>query len=261
MVTQPLFGKCNAKLIKKGDNKFVAAIKSLQCSPRADGSDYDKLEDKTKKRKDVGKNNDSFSTKINNSPHSQQQEEHDYQKRSISNNLDLETILCRFSNLDQKTVSAQRVCNDLEIFTNDADDSLDDRVRNNNEQCDDNVDHLRNITRSSLDKIKESSHSQDMSKIGSSPLFSDNNDADGFPPTPRSKQKPLIQTEFSYFSNDSNDTPITCNKSLVSTPNNEHLYLRRKDEKDDGDDNEIFCKPPKELLHRSLSLGDAISPT
>jgi len=244
---QPLFGKCNTKLIKKGGEKVVAAMKSLQCSPRAGGKDYEKLE--TKERKNIVKDNAFSSTKSNENPHGQQQEEYNDQKPVFVANVDrfesMRDILDILDNLGEKNVPTQRICNDLEIFTNVTDDSLDDdRGRNNNEQHDDQyddiVDNLRNITRPSLDR--------------------DHNVDDGFSSPPRSNQKLLTQTELNYFSNNSNDTPVTCNKSLAMTPNNEHLYLSRKDEKNDGDDNDTFGKPPKELLHHSLSLGDAISP-
>jgi hypothetical protein len=303
------------KLIKKGSSKIVAAIKSLQCSPRVDASDYGKLKE-TKKNKGSSSNNnnnDNDNNILQSSNHhledcssksiktdgrhnlyqQPQQSSHEepvfvanfdnfanfelmqdqllvFEKGYVvSNNLELENILV---NIDANDT--------LQIFTtdtNDTEDTIDindeniiteNGQKNEEYDADDNqiIDDLRN-TISGL-----SQNETVTAKIYSSAEVSGRNEADGSTPTSTSssssssssKPKRLIQNEFSQFSNDSNDTPVTCNKSLILTPNNkERLRYGRKEEQQDSgdDDNDFWCRPPKEVLHTSLSLGDAISPT
>mmetsp|Transcript_13717 Transcript_13717/g.32130 ORF Transcript_13717/g.32130 Transcript_13717/m.32130 type:complete len:542 (+) Transcript_13717:136-1761(+) len=247
---EPHVGKCNSRFIRKGGNKFVAAIKSLQCSPRVDKSDYCKLEQ-------MGK------PSTNN-----QQQHHRFQRRqlsdeqpaffadfenfepmrgdlpSVSKKLELNRVLEKIDNFDGKIIipADSEDSNELEIFTCDTDDTMenDESLRKSTEKDDDDdIECLRTTSGLKLDSTVT------FTKAG---VW-----------TP-SQEKPLIENEFSQFSIDSNDTPVTCNKSIILTPKHEGFNHSRNDEQQSGND-DFDWKPPKELLHRSLSLGDSLSPT
>ena len=304
------------KLIKKGGSKIVAAIKSLQCSPRVDASDYGKLKEKKKNKgssnnNNNGNNNESIATDVRHNLSQQPQESTTskqeelifvanfdnfanfesvqdqlpvVEKDSVSNHSELEDVL---ENIDASDI--------LQIFTtntNDTEDTIDnnDESRRKNGQknekyaaaaaTDDDDDDDNQIIHDLRNTISGLSQNETdfMAKTYSSAEVSGCNvnvKADGSTPTSRSsspsssKPKRMIQNEFSQYSNDSNDTPVTCNKSLILTPknnndNNERLHYGRKEEQQQNsgdDDNDFWCLPPKEVLHTSLSLGDAISPT
>ena len=291
------------KLIKKGGSKIVAAIKSLQCSPRVDASDYGKLKEKKKNKGSSNKNNNGngsnnelIATDVRHNLSQQPQQEvpvfvADFdnfanfesvqdqrpvvEKDSVSNHSELENVL---ENIDASDI--------LQIFTTDTNDTEDTTDNNDesrrkngqkNEEYDAAADDDNQIIHDLRNTISGLSQNETdfMGKTYSSAEVSGCNvnvKADGSTPSSRSsspsslKPKRLIQNEFSQYSNDSNDTPLTCNKSLILTPknNNERLHYGRKEEEqeDSGDnDNEFWCLPPKEVFHTSLSLGDAISPT
>lgn len=254
--------KRNPGFIKKGSTKFVAAIKSLHCSPRVEEpGDYGKLQENRKAKgsshhalddsPEQQHNNileepifvanfDNFDSMQNNPSHGV------VEQGSISKNLELEKVLVKLDSrsFDTGAQSVNDHENDLEIFTTDTDETnstIDNgrEIAENEKEYDDDIkiyDHdiidLRNISRR-------------MSQI--SPPSS---------PTPSS----LIKNEFSQYSNDSNDTPVTCNKSLILTPKMDHLHYLRDEERME-DENDFGCLPPKEVLHHNLSLGDSLSPT
>jgi len=277
----PRIGKLNTRLVKRSSNKFVAAIKSLQCSPRVDASDYSALEETKNKCSSSSSSNinqPSSQTNSINSRHNQyhqQQQQIGHQQKdlfanfanfesiknelpiddkvSILKNLELEKVLEKLDNMDPNSMPRRSVIPNFEIYSNDTEDTEDsidndECVRENGEnkeECDD-IEDLRDV--SGL-------------KLGYSAHVSGCSEANGLAVTSSSKPKLLIQNEFSQFSNDSNDTPVTCNKSVILTPNNDRLQYSRNEEQYSGDSIEFYCKPSKEILHRSLSLGDSLSPT
>ena len=77
-------------------------------------------------------------------------------------------------------------------------------------------------------------------------------------PEPFSPSNQQQQRILSTSEDVSNDTPTTCNRSLL-TPTK--TPQQQKQRRDDGDNNTTTDgRPPKHILHQSLSLGDALSP-
>ena len=269
----PNSSKKNPGLLK---GKFKAAIKSLQCSPRVEGDSHGKQKGKHNNHK---KNNTMLppvSTTTTTEPlnYSPQQQpvfianfdEFETMNQiantpvhvetgSVSSALELEKVLDRLDSRDASKNDDIILNHDnLEIFTNNTNDT-DDTYDNNND-----------------DEDKKSDVIQDLWNVSDPPLqFDDQNEQDNLNPTqinasafPLSEwesppsPKPLIHKELSQYSQDSNDTPRTCNKSLILTPKNqERLSIESSSENNE----DLFGKPPKELFHRSLSLGDSLSPT
>jgi len=264
--------KKNQGLLK---GKFKAAIKSLQCSPRVEGDSHGKQKGKHNNHK---KNNnmlpptsmtieplndipqqpvfianfDEFETmnKIANAPVH-------VETGSVSSALELEKVLNRLDSRDASKNDIILNHDNLEIFTNNTNDTDDTHDNNNN---------------NNNDEDKKSDVIQDLWNVSDPPLqFDDQNEQDHVNPTqinanafPLSEwesppsPKPLIHKEHSHYSQDSNDTPRTCNKSLILTPKNQE---RPSIESSSENNEDLFGKPPKELFHRSLSLGDSLSPT
>ena len=259
--------KRNEGLLKKSSHKFVSAIKSLQCSPRVEG-DYGKLEEKKKTNENNNENNNSSML-----PQRVQEQQRDPQSvfianfdefqskndsssplietGSVSKNLDLEKVLVRLDSIDTGNNSVT-VHEALEIFTNGTDETNDtnDGNENENDRKSDVIQDLWNLSGLEQRQI-------DPTQVSSSAFPLSEWDE------PKSPKQAPIQHEFSQYSNDSNDTPVTCNKSLILTPNNnnnERLCLRT-DQAVTSSSDDFYAKPPKELFHRSLSLGDSLSPT
>ena len=187
--------KRSGGLLKKSGQKFVAAVKSLQCSPRVDANGKEK-----RKNLNTNKNNKSS-----------------VPPEPVEQNDDTEpTFVANF------------------------------------EEFQPHNDHSATVesgTASSDLPPKPPQHQNDPSQVSSSAFpLSDWEE-------PKSPTGSLIQ--HSYYSNDSNDTPLTCNRSLISTPKNE----RTDETAETSAEDDLNAKPPKELFHHSLSLGDSLTPT
>jgi hypothetical protein len=277
-------GKRNAGRIKRGSDKFVAAIKSLQCSPRVvdDTGGYGKLKGgKTKSSSSNQTSNDSndnasqssntdsnfFVANFDDLESMQDDKPNVVGKGSVSSNLELEKVLERLDSLNPGSTGPQHnpAVDDLEIFTSGTDDTAENVGSTNKhgeakeEQHDDDIEDLRQLSGLSSSRTEESSFWRGNGAPTLATPIPGCGHVVGFPSTPT--QKPLILNEFSPYSNDSNDTPVTCNKSLILTPNNERRHSGQNQEQDCGDEIDLYSKPPKEILHRSLSLGDSLSPT
>ena len=255
--------KRNGGLLKKSGHKFVAAIKSLQCSPRVEG-EYGKLEEQKKKpNSKKHKNNEvppHSSQEQNDNPQPifianfdgfQQQEDKSppVETRSVSKNLELEKVLVRLDSMEFESNSVPATHNnDLEIFTNNTDETNDTIDTTENDRKSDIVQDLWNL---SGRPPQQPQHQIDATKVSSG----------AFPLSeweePTTPTRSIIQQEFSHYSNDSNDTPLTCNKSLIMTPKNERPNIAAETNTED----DFYAKPPKELFHHSLALGDSLTPT
>ncbi len=264
-------------LLKKGGHKFVAAIKSLQCSPRVEGETYGKLESrKSDKKKNLLPPPIDPTQQSHSKPvlfianfddfESTNQNHYAMETGSVSKSLELEKVLVRLDSRDLESNhndhSGVGVDDSLEIFTN-----------NTNETDESNPN----------EQDKKSDVIQDLWNVSDPPLQMEDNDeqpaaptevsASAFPlsewETPPSPE-PFLQNALRQHSQDSNDTPRTCNKSLILTPKHQARLSFGTDnaENDDSYPNnnnnnkeDLFGKPPKELFHHSLSLGDSLSPT
>ncbi len=190
--------KRSGGLLKKSGRKFVAAIKSLQCSPRVDANGKEKRK----------KANNAKNSKNSVSPERAEEQSDDPQPIFVAN---------------------------FEEFQPHNDPSP----------------TVENGTASSDLPPKPPQHQNDPPDVSSSAFpLSDWEE-------PKSPTGSLIQNQLSLYSNESNDTPLTCNRSLVSTPKNE----RTEETAETSAENDLYAKPPKELFHHSLSLGDSLTPT
>jgi hypothetical protein len=82
-------------------------------------------------------------------------------------------------------------------------------------------------------------------------------------PVPFSPDSQQQQQEGTLFASDvSNDTPTTCNRSLLTPTTNpqQKQHHISATSQDDHNNSTTDGRPPKHILHRSLSLGDALSP-
>ncbi|VEU44730.1 unnamed protein product [Pseudo-nitzschia multistriata] len=298
------------KLAEKAGSKLACAIKALQCSPRVDREGGDKYTGGplSEDRQSLRGGEERRSTRDRYLLHKQERSpdfvadfanfesmEYDQEQQqqapalvSVSTTLELEKVL---ANLDNSSIQHSNTHgfadaegatphtqtqprsvdsdDELEIYADSTCtlDTANDINENENENDNDNDNH-ENQNDVDYDCDSDSEHHQRGAIEASASSRS--------PPGSPSQLHKTIENEFGRYSTDSNDTPVTCNKSLVVLPTppsphgnggdgeflgNSNGSLSGSGTAHAGDPNGLFGKPPKTILHRSLSLGDALSPT
>ena len=273
---------------QKKKNIAVSAIKALQCSSRAtddannnnnnnnnnnsyvyDNFDYKKDDEEEKRRKkeqqqqkqkqkldDSNDDNDGGAVRFGNFTANFELDNGSYDtldkafiwgKRAINPDEETNNTIVMYSEQQQQQqqqLPPNDSVDDLVIFTDDTNEDDDD-----DDDGDVIVDDKGNIVNPYVAEEKKYNDDDNHNHNHN------HNDAS----TSTQPLNPLIKQGIRQFSNDSNETPIACNKSLDDD-----------DDDDDGDDvnNDIYSddlfnddNEMRQILHHSLSLGDTLSPT